>query len=263
MPDTKVHNIQHGIENIPKADIYIWQKVAEPDIMRSQKASGARIYWDVCDPVWWWHPVTEIKPIVDMIDGAAASSVELAVQFKRDLGRECNYIPDRLELEHFKLYRNHERQEIIRFIWYGVAVNRISLIGALPYLERLKIQTGLNISLTIFDDRPDKKLGATDIIPVYTVPWSLRHENEVIASHDIAILPKYPGPWGDVKSNNKDLTAYACGLPVVRGDNYDYMYEMVSRPTRRQIDANDGYLLVKRSYLSEQSAEDWLKWLAK
>jgi hypothetical protein len=101
----------------------------------------------------------------------------------------------------------------------------------------------------------------TDKFPVYYVQWSLEHENQVIASHDIAFLPPYPGPWGRVKSNNKSLTAWACGLPVSDGWDYEYLDELCANEVVRQQTTEQGRLKLEMSYQAQLSGMEWEKLL--
>ena len=53
-----------------------------------------------------------------------------------------------------------------------------------------------------------------ETLTIKHVPWLLDKEVEVIASHDLAFLPSYPGMWGRLKSDNKKVHAGLCGLHV-------------------------------------------------
>ena len=132
----------------------------------------------------------------------------------------------------------------------------MAIFGALANLERLAAN-GHSIALTIYDDQPQNRWTFTDSFPVYYTQWRLDQENEVIASHDIALLPPYPGPWGKVKSNNKELTAWACGLPATDGQDYVEMCDLVALSSKRQIEADRGYEEVKAAYTVDKSADEW------
>ena len=127
-------------------------------------------------------------------------------------------------------------------------------MGSLAALDRLKAN-GVTFSLTIFDDQPQQIWKAG--FPIYHVDWNIEQENEILASHDIALLPPYPGAWGKVKSNNKPLTAWACGLPVANGENYHHLYELATRVTCREISAMEGMKALKKEYTIDKSVEQW------
>lgn len=221
--------IFNGLEQSPNDvlghDVFVWQKTVNLDIVN--KTPDTRHYWDVCDPAWWWQP-NECRVIADKMTAVVGSSAALCQDFNQWYGKDvAACIPDRLKLSHFHTQRQHQDVTPVRFIWFGVSVNRIALYGALANLERL-VANGYKIELTIFDDRPDIRLNFTNSFPVYHVLWQLDKEVDVIASHDVALLPPYPGWWGKVKSNNKKLTSWACGLPVVSGWHYPEMEAVMS-----------------------------------
>lgn len=235
-------------------DAYIWQKVVHQPAMQAQRARGAQVWWDLCDPTWWFSP-GESKEIAQLCTGFVASSQALAKDFEKWSGRRTHTIPDRLKLDHYARQRLHRDTQPVRLIWYGVAINRIALFGGVANLQRLHAN-GHQIELTIFDDRPEQPVNLGNEIPVYQVQWSLETENQVLAAHDIAFLPHYPGPWGLVKSNNKTLTAWACGLPVANGMEYEYLRLLVESAPMRQERAHANLVMLDM-WRVEQSARDW------
>jgi hypothetical protein len=243
--------IQVG-EALPDADVYIWQKTVNTEQIASMP--NARHYWDVCDPSWWWQP-EECREIADLMDGIVASSQALADDFNEWYEEETAVcIPDRLNPDHFPKKRQHQNTDPVRFIWFGVAVNRIALFGAMANMERL-VANGHNIELTIMDDRPDIPAQFTNKFPVYHVRWELDKENEILASHDIALLPPYPGAWGKVKSNNKTITAGLCELPVTKGVDYKVMQAYMVTEHRKEA-AHEYHNLVN-GLTVDRSAREW------
>lgn len=245
-------------------DILVWQKLVDLETVR--KMPHAYHYWDVCDPSWWWQP-KECYEIAQRMAGVVASSQALADDFRSFLwsdgyhagGKDYVYtIPDRLKLSHFHTQRQHGDVSPVRFIWFGVAANRVALWGARANLERL-VANGHKIELTIFDDRPDVRFAFSDAFPIYHVQWSLDKEVEVLAAHDVALLPPYPGPWGEVKSNNKNLTAWACGLPSWDGFDLTFGTSLVMPPYPefRSDVSNSHMAQLLAQYPIEQSAAEW------
>lgn len=209
------------------ADALIYQKVFDPTIAKSARMLSKRVYWDLCDPLWWFSP-DGCRSNLEHCDGVVLSSEALKTDFDEwSDGRVRSWcIPDRIKLYHYPLKRVHAEVSPVRLIWFGLAVNRWALLSALANLERLAAN-GHKIELTIMDNQPGE-WRVTDAFPIYTVPWSLEQENEIIAAHDLAVLPPYPGPWGVVKSNNRTLTALACGVPWCSGLNYHDLENLVS-----------------------------------
>lgn len=223
------------------ADVYVWQKTIDPELI--QRLPGRHV-WDFCDPMWWWEPKHVLKSL-GVIDGLTFSNKALMQDFvstypqsEIEDGLIMRAIPDSINLEHFNRKKVHQETSPIRFIWYGVSVNRVAIYAALANLERLAAN-GHDIALTICDDRPDLPFHVTNSFPIYHLRWSLEHEIDNLLAHDIALLPPYPGPWGCVKSINKKVTAWACGLPVWDGDDYDIGRTLTVNREARMFLADD------------------------
>lgn len=216
---------------IPTAENYIFGKIVPLAILKAVKEMGAKCWWDFCDPLWWWSP-DAVRETAEQMDGLVFGTEALRDDFELWMpDQNTHVIHDRLELARFDRRREHRDVDPVRFIWYGVAANRVALAGAWPNLVRLSHE--FPIELTIMDDRPDIPLGYGYEIPLIYVKWQLDREVEIICRHDIALLPPYPGPWGEVKSNNKALTAYACGLVPVDGFDYETLRDLVANPGQR------------------------------
>lgn len=234
-------------------EAYIWQKGV--NLEKLKQLDSGRHYWDVCDPAWWWQP-NECREITKHMTAVVASSKALADDFNEWHGEDTAVcIPDRLKLSHFHTQRQHRDVSPVRLIWFGVAVNRIALWAAKANLERL-VANGHKIELTIFDNRPDVRFDFSEAFPIYHAKWELSTEVDVLSSHDIALLPPYPGPWGKVKSNNKALTAWACGLPEWDGTDYR-VGATLTKCAHRTYRANEGLAYVEAVYPMEQSAIEW------
>lgn len=238
------------------ADAVVFQKAFSVPHAQAARERGARVFWDLCDPVYWWQP-NESREALQHVDGVVCSSTSL----RCDFAQWCNHsvpsyvIPDRLELPHFPMRKQHADTRPVRFIWFGLSNNRLAIFGALANLERLTAN-GYPIELTICDDAPGNEWKITDAFPMLYTRWSLERENQIVAAHDVALLPPYPGPWGEVKSNNKQLTAWACGLAVTSGINYDNLVKLMDA-NNRKANADAGFKAVEDLYQVEQSARDW------
>lgn len=222
-------------EHFEPYDVVVFQKHGVPELQAEWRKQGKRIIWDACDPMWWFSP-NDVRAILAECDLVTCSTQALADDLLRWYGQplEVCIIHDRLKLEHYPRKRVHEDVAPVRLIWYGVSVNRVSLPGAWANLDRMAAN-GYSFELTICDDRPERPLDfAGPGFPIYYTRWNLERENAVLSAHDIALLPPYPGPWGPLKSNNKELTATACGLPVTSGHDYAELVELVDSPACRQ-----------------------------
>lgn len=243
--------VQFG-QPLPDADVYVWQKLFDIEFIKAHQ--DKRHYWDVCDPMWWFSPA-EIDDLLPHLAGVVCSTQALADDLKKWAGPPLcppvHHIPDRLNLGYFPIKRQPRPLQLVRFIWYGIAVNRVALHGALINLARLHAN-GRPIELTVMDEKPDVQLGRFDF-PIYYTPWALDKENAVIAAHDIALLPPYPGEWGAVKSNNKSVTAWACGLSTIDGLNYNMLEAMLGHVQK----GNEYVPDVAEKYDVALSAREW------
>jgi hypothetical protein len=237
MEDAKIATydeiVNHG-GSIPEAKYYIWQKHLDIEAMKVLKSKGRKNFIDFCDPVWWFQPEL-MSDILDVADGFIFGTQALMDDYLKDIlapGFPMAVVPDGLLPEVYPLKREHNDVSPIRFIWFGVAANRCALYSALPTLDRLSA-LGRKIELTIFDDKPGKTFTEA-AYPISYIPWSLKQENEVISSCDIALLPPYPGPWGKLKSNNKPMLASACGLPVTDGNDIGELLALCNSVIRKE-----------------------------
>ena len=257
IPGAAVAHWEKAGDDLPDARAYVFQKFVNVPVMDEQRQRGRLVFWDVCDPSWWFNP-TDAREALAYVDGVVASSEALADDFARWAGFEARCIPDRLLLEHFDRQRQHTAADPVRLIWFGAAQNRMALYATHANLERL-VANGYRIELTICDNAPHAPFADLEgVYPVYYTRWSLDSEVATLAAHDLALLPPYPGPWGGVKSNNKALTALACGLPVASGVDYGDLRALVADEEVRAARADDGQRLVEQFWNVERSAADWL-----
>ena len=141
----------------PDADVYVFLKHGRPQAQADLLAAGKQVWWDACDPMWWFSP-NEVRQIIAHVTGVTTSTAALASDFRQFSGMQAHVIPDRLKLEHYPMQREHGPQSPVRFVWYGIGVNRHSLLGAWANLCRLAAN-GYNVSLTLMDDYHGQGLG--------------------------------------------------------------------------------------------------------
>ena len=55
-------------------DRIICQKLGNREYMRQWLDRGADVWWDVCDPAWWFSP-GDAKPLAEMVTGIVASNI--------------------------------------------------------------------------------------------------------------------------------------------------------------------------------------------
>lgn len=243
----------------PPAAAYVFQKLVDLPLMQRLRANGAACFWDVCDPSWWFSPA-DVREVLAHATAVVASNEGLADDLRewdgRPAGVEVHVIADRLLLSHYTRQAIHADREPVRLIWFGAAQNRMALYAAHANLQRLQAN-GHRIALTICDNAPNAPMDIEGDYPVYYTRWSLETEAATLAAHDVALLPPYPGPWGKVKSNNKVLTAWACGLPVTPGTHYKQLRGVVADAAYRRDEGMGGRDAVARHWRVEESARQW------
>ncbi len=259
--DADVQNFQEGIDldDINEYDAYIFQKYTDIDTMKMLLAAGKQAWLDHCDPMWWWSP-DAVKETIEHSTGAVFSNEALRQDFIKWSRSNISHayptftIPDRMKPEHYPKKRKHEKTDPVKFIWFGASMNRMSLFGAWTNLSRL-VANGYNITLTVMDDRPDAQLAFGNELQVHHVGFSIEQENNILSTHDIALLPPYPGPWGKVKSDNKRVTACLNGLPFLSGFDYEHLV-MYLNPVARQSYV-DSLGNQEEAWDVKKSAQDW------
>lgn len=253
IPGAQVVNIEDG--EIPEAEVYVWVKRVIQEVLEER---GGFHIWDVCDPVWWFEP-EDAAEVYYRVDEVVTSNEALAKDFLKEFGDAPFVIPDRLELEHYEERAVHQEKRVLDFVWFGASQNRVSLFAAIPTLERLRAN-GVEFVLNIYDDQPNARWQLSDKFETKNFRWSLQGENKFLAGQDIAILPPYPGAWGEVKSNNKKLTAWASGLAVSEGVDFSELFALATNTGERWKNAGRGLGLVRQRYDVKQSAAEW-QWL--
>lgn len=239
--------------NVEKPDYAIFIKATNEALATQLNEIGAEIIWDICDPVHWFSPETS-KRFLKFASRITASNIGLAEDLRSWSKRDVKVIPDRMKLEHYKIKRNHIDTTPIRFIWYGASQNRGSAVGSMANIERLNAN-GIPVEVTILDDAPSHQW-RSDGFTLYHKEWELEKENRIIAAHDIALTPPYPGPWGNLKSNNKQVTAWACGLPTTDGYDYEEVRALASSATYRKRIADKYGKVVEEYYDVRKSARE-------
>ena len=241
----------------PAYNNYIFSKSFNNSIADILLERNMRLWWDICDPIHWFTP-NEVRQFADRITGFVFSCDGLRDDFMAWYGetdKPVAVIPDRVKLSHFTPRETISTDKPLRFIWFGAGQNRHSVISSFAYLDRL-YANGVECILTIFDDAGRQQVEMAKV-PMQFINWDLRYESQVISSHDIAILPGYPGPWGKVKSNNKCVTAAACGVVPTHGEDWEELWTLATNPDVRRERTLIYLDTVRRDYNVEKSAQEW------
>ena len=262
MPEATAMQWKPGVQVPTDYDAYIWLKVADIELMEELSNMGKVQFVEVCDPNWWHQPKA-MRKITDLVT-AVVSATELArLDYLDWYGTEKRtyVVPDRMKLEHYPIQHQHSTTTPTRLIWYGMHQNRVTLYGVLPVLERLAAN-GVKFELTLCDNKPTDHFYVSKSFPIYQTEWTVHGENQIIAAHDIALVPPYPGPWGPLKTNNRTLTAWACGIPAVDGYDYYQLHELCTNLEARKRAAEAGKQELLSKYRIDQTVDDWRRIIA-
>lgn len=189
-----------------KYDVMIYQKVYWMEMMKHFE--GIQIL-DLCDPDW-----LEKRPVfeyIDLVDAVTTSSEPLA-EYVRQLrpGKKVLCIPDRIYLpEHTPIKTEHVGPGK-KAVWYGYSHNAHYLTKT---LEQLILR---GIELTVISNEPYQPPYAYRQLKLKNVPYDYNTLNKELVKHDFVLMPPSDDDEkGRFKSNNKTLTAWALGMPVV------------------------------------------------
>lgn len=158
---------------------------------------------DICDKVWE-NNVEEFKNLIEPIDAIIVPTDQL----KQDLA----YIVDKpiyviRDCHDFKFYENriqNMHSNIAKeVVWFGYSENSEPLKPFINYIKSI----GLKLKVI----SQDQKTSPIEFADKFT-KWDINTYVQEISKSDFAILP----PNKSYKSNNKEISALLCGIPVAK-----------------------------------------------
>lgn len=191
-----------------KYDVLIFQKVYWGQMM---EAFGGIKILDTCDP-----DSLEDRDVIKYMarcDAITTSTEPLANYYKKLLPRKIvKCIPDRIDMNDHKEFKKKHSKNLRRLVWFGYSHNFFYLSGTFNKLIKE------NLSLDIYSDTaPDFGGEFKDLKLKFHQYYYPNLHNELIR-YDAALMPTGRSKLdirGRYKSNNKQLTCYALGLPVI------------------------------------------------
>jgi len=227
-------------ENGEDYDVMIYQKAYYKDHMKAFK--GIKIF-DLCDPDWFEHrPVREMLEFVDAVTVPTQPLADYIKQMKPDI--EVMVIPDRIDPEAHNVKKRIHRGPLRSVVWFGYIENAVCLNQVIePLRDR-------NITLVCISSRMYMNADVN-------VKYDQDTVFEEIIKHDAVIMPTYDKSSRFMfKSNNKKLTSWALGMPVL------VEYEDMDRfddPLEREAEAKKRYSEVMSNYHVQQSGREYLE----
>lgn len=225
-----------------KADVMIFQKVyAQPDFDFPITYPAIKIL-DVCDPDW-----LEDMPIKRTIDGMDAITVptEALKEFIEQMtDKPVKVIKDRFDLSKYPTKPKTHYKKAESLVWFGYSHNARNLKGALNSIIEL------DLKLTVISNKEPGIMGWAEATHLKKDKYEyiVYKEDEVnyeLSQHDIAILPYGNEPKDRFKSENKDIIANLCGLPVVKDRE---QLEKMLEPKARNAEVKEKHAIATSSY---------------
>lgn len=239
-----------------KYDVEIYQKCYWTGHM---KHSPALKILDVCDPDWLENP--KFAETFPYVHGITVPTEAFARHFARVTDLPVKVIPDRLDLDLFKIQKTHVGKAK-RVVWFGYSHNMGVLTQAIHTVKRL------GLKLTVISEDMRMYLKDSEDSSVFEfVKYEEKTINQDIRKYgDIALFPPHMVfdtgrvPYrAQFKSNNKTIQAWANGLPVATNSEE---LEFFLDPDHRNQEAKDRLAEVKDKYdvkLSVQEYKDFIE----
>jgi hypothetical protein len=224
-------------------DVLVFQKAYFKKML--EEFQGIKIF-DICDPDW-----LDPRPTFESIshcDAVTTSTEPLAEYIRKLTNKPIVCIPDRLDLKTYPEKKTEHKNKIEEVAWFGYGQNTKCLDKTLTQLE------SKDILLTVISDKPyapNKAYGKTKI---KNVKYDQNRINEYLIERDAVLLPEPEGIRGKFKSNNKTLSAWALGIPVITEP--DDFKRLETKEVRIE-EARTKLEEVKKDWSIEKSVEQW------
>ena len=227
----RVHNL---VERWPEAELYKYGE--NPDVLIYQKVyvtdeftfpehfEGIQIL-DICDPDWMQIDV-QIRRTVDAVDAVVCPTEAIKNFISQMTDKPVRVIKDRFDVSSFPGPKTHQGKAK-KAVWFGYAHNADLLQDALNGLK------SRDMELTIISDVDPMIYPYADDDYTERIHWKPYYNQTILENlqeHDICVLPAGMRPQDHFKSENKDMIARLCGLPVAKtGEDLDSLVEAEDR----------------------------------
>jgi len=257
------HNRVSNIMPFGEYDTIVWPKPCDAEtrkLLELIKHTDARIthVWDLCDPLWWLEP-RGFAAMLPLVDYLVFSNERLEAAFCGEYGdRRTAVIPDRMEPAFHPTVKEHAPTAAPVLLWWGYGWNRAALLSAGLGLQRL-VGEGARFRLRVLDDGVPGGVTVPGVDVEYH-RWRRDTFHDELLAADVALLPPYPGVWGALKSDNKAVSAWWAGLPVVDLQSADDVDRAQALIADADLRAREGWANRKRAseqYDVRQSVRDW------
>lgn len=244
----RIHNL---IKYWPEFDIYkygenpdvlIFQKVyIQPDWDWPEKLDCIKIL-DICDPDWLESE--NVKQTIDAMDAVTVPTEALKEFIEQMTDKPVRVIKDRFDLEEYPKKPKTHLGKAKNLVWFGYPQNTKKLKGAVNAIM------DLDLHLTIISGKDPNFMQWPECVSFKKENYKFLEFkpdeiNYELTKHDIAILPAGNEPRDRFKSENKDIIANLCGLPVVK--TREELEEMLD-PKARNKEVRKKHAYAKSAY---------------
>lgn len=229
-----------------KYEVMIYQKVYWKEMMT--KFPGIQIL-DLCDPDW-----LEKKPVfeyIDLADAVTTSSPGLRdfIQKLRP-NKKVVCIPDRIYLPEHQTIKTEHIGPGTKAVWFGYSHNTHYLTKT---LEQLILK---GIELTVISNEPYTPPYAYRALKVTNIPYDYSTIHKELVKSDWVLMPEpNDDEKGKFKSDNKTLTAWALGMPVVSLP--EHLDQFVNSAEARAEESKRVLQLIKDKYDVKYSVDEY------
>ena len=164
--------------------------------LRELAVYGGIAIFDICD--YNWENNEAVLQFAKKVDHITVASEPLKDKLKEDgVDTPITVIGDGHNVEDRR--KKWHKDKVKKIVWFGYSDNQHILDDYYEFLEEHNIKLRI-----IAEHNINRKLEF--------VEWDVDTYYDLINECDIALLPKN----GIYKTNNKDVTAWLCGLPVAK-----------------------------------------------
>lgn len=247
-------------------DMVVFQtRFGDPEIYLAEKLKkdGIKIVSDFTDPHWIKeydpdaiHP--SITKMVELSDLITLATPKLAEYFLKDFPtKKVEIIPDRHELKLYNRVKEHKDTDIFKILWHGSYGNIPSIDLARKDLESLGKEFPIKL-ICVYDKTFQYHVKPFQNIKLEEREWSNQDVIDGLLESDISINPKFDNHWKSYKSNNKTVTAWACGIPCIERNFYEQILFLKSVVMRAQ-ESKKLREIVEKEYDIKLTAKQWIK----
>lgn len=223
-----------SVDDLEKFDVYIFQKLYSPrflELAQNMKNDGKTVIFDLCDAEWTHTDSRRewLSRMIRLSDYITCSTEYIRVYIAKNFHKPVYRIPDRLDLDEFRDVKVHRNHTPMRVGWFGNrnTIYQLNAMNESLYLAYKDVPFTLVLISDLFDGY--KLIEGEGGFDVEKRVWDVKTANRDILTCDVIVNPHdMETETGRAKSDNKTITAWALGLPVVSHGNPHRIHTLLS-----------------------------------